>query len=92
MDIYRVAGTEVFVVRGPRGKFDVPAVRAFVADLAPRRREIVVDAGALDASPRGRTTSAADRPKKRRGGTSREGAHDSDQEPVTGEGTGRGAA
>ena len=48
-DIYRVGEAEVFVVRGgPAGEFDVPAVKAFVRIFAPRRGEIVVDAGALD--------------------------------------------
>jgi 16S rRNA processing protein RimM len=48
-DVYRAGGAEVFVVDGgPVGSFDVPAVRAFVRILAPRRGEIVVDADALD--------------------------------------------
>jgi 16S rRNA processing protein RimM len=48
-DVYRVAGAEVFVVKGgPVGEFDLPAVRAFIRVFAPRRGEIVVDADALD--------------------------------------------
>lgn len=48
-DVYRAGGAEVFVVRGgPIGEFDVPAVRAFIRVLAPRRGEIVVDADALE--------------------------------------------
>ncbi len=35
-DIYRVAENDVYVVRGPRGEFDVPAVRDFVLALDPR--------------------------------------------------------
>ena len=52
VDIYRVADNDVYVVRGgPRGEFDVPAVRDFVRIFAPRRGEIVVDAAALDLGP-----------------------------------------
>jgi len=51
-DIYRVGEADVFeVTGGPFGTFDVPAVRAFVRILAPRRGEIVVDAEALDLRP-----------------------------------------
>ena len=51
-DVYRAGGAEVFVVRdGPVGEFDLPAVRAFVRVLAPRRGEIVADADALDLRP-----------------------------------------
>jgi len=51
-DVYRVGGAEVFVVKGGSvGEFDLPAVRAFIRVFAPRRGEIVVDAGALDLPP-----------------------------------------
>lgn len=51
-DIYRVADNDVYVVRGgPRGEFDVPAVRDFIRIFAPRRGEIVVDVAALDLGP-----------------------------------------
>jgi ribosomal 30S subunit maturation factor RimM len=51
-DVYRAGGAEVFVVAGgPRGEFDVPAVRAFIRVFAPRRGEIVVDADALGLAP-----------------------------------------
>ncbi len=51
-DIYRVGENDVYVVRGgPRGEFDVPAVRDFVRIFAPRRGEIVVDAAALELGP-----------------------------------------
>jgi len=51
-DIYRVGETEVFVVGGGTvASFDLPAVRAFIRILAPRRGEIVVDAEALDLRP-----------------------------------------
>lgn len=57
-DVYRVAETEVFVVRGgPVGEFDVPAVRAFIRIFAPRRGEIVVDADALDLDVPGEPAS-----------------------------------
>ncbi len=51
VDIYRVAENDVYVVRGPRGEFDVPAVRDFVESLDPRAGRIVVDAVALDLPP-----------------------------------------
>lgn len=51
-DIYRVGENDVYVVRGgPRGEFDVPAVRDFVRIFAPKRGEIVVDAEALELGP-----------------------------------------
>lgn len=53
VEIYRAGGAEVFVVRGPKGELDVPAVRGIVLDLAPDRGEIIVDLEslALDARP-----------------------------------------
>lgn len=53
VDIYRAGGAEVFVVRGPRGEFDVPGVRGIVTELAPERGAMVVDLEtlALDARP-----------------------------------------
>ncbi len=52
-EIYRVGETEVFLVRGPQGEFDVPGVRGIVVELAPERGEMIVDldALALDARP-----------------------------------------
>jgi hypothetical protein len=50
-DIYRVAENDVYVVQGPRGEFDVPAVRDFVVSLQPRDGALVVDAAALDLPP-----------------------------------------
>ncbi len=48
-DLYRVAQTEVMVIRGgPHGEFDVPIIRSLVRVFAPRRGEIVVDGEALD--------------------------------------------
>ena len=51
VDIYRVAENDVYVVRGPRGEFDVPAVRDFIVSLEPRGGALVVDAEALDLPP-----------------------------------------
>ena len=52
VDVYRVGGAEVLVVRGePYGEFDLPAVRAFIRIFAPKRGEIVVDVAALDLQP-----------------------------------------
>jgi 16S rRNA processing protein RimM len=56
-DIYRVAETEVLVVRGgPAGEFDLPVVQALIRVFDPRGGDIVVDASALglDAGPRTR--------------------------------------
>jgi len=51
VDIYRVAENDVYVVRGPRGEFDVPAVRDFIVSLEPRGGALVVDVEALDLPP-----------------------------------------
>ncbi len=53
VEIYRAGGAEVFVVRGPRGEFDVPGVQGIVTQLAPDSGVIVVDLDslALDARP-----------------------------------------
>jgi 16S rRNA processing protein RimM len=52
VDVYRVAENDVYVVRGgPRGEFDVPAIRDFIRLFAPRRGQIVVDAQALELGP-----------------------------------------
>jgi 16S rRNA processing protein RimM len=62
-DVYRVAENEVYVVGGGAyGTVVVPAVRAFIRIVAPRRGEIVVDAEALDLrAPRSR--GDGDRPR-----------------------------
>ena len=66
-DIYRVGENDVYVVRGgPRGEFDLPAVRDFVRIFAPRRGEIVVDAAALELGPP-RPPRATRPPRPRRG-------------------------
>jgi 16S rRNA processing protein RimM len=78
VDVYRVGGAEVFVVRGePFGEFDLPAVRAFIRIFAPKRGEIVVDVDALALEPappprpprppRTPKTTGAARTKARRG-------------------------
>ena len=50
-DIYRVAENDVYVVRGPRGEFDVPAVRDFVISIDPHGAGLAVDVEALDLPP-----------------------------------------
>jgi 16S rRNA processing protein RimM len=51
IDIYRVAENDVYVVRGPRGEFDVPAVRDFVDSIDPAQRSLVINGLALDLPP-----------------------------------------
>jgi hypothetical protein len=51
VDIYRVAENDVYVVRGPRGEFDMPAVRDFIVSLEPHGGALIVDAEALDLPP-----------------------------------------
>ncbi|MEO8626466.1 MAG: ribosome maturation factor RimM [Candidatus Limnocylindrales bacterium] len=46
-EVFRVGGSEVYVVNGPRGEVLVPAVSAVVKELDPPNRRIVVDAAAL---------------------------------------------
>ena len=46
-EVYRAGEAEVFVVEGPRGEIDVPAVRGIVVSLDPGAGEIVVDTDAL---------------------------------------------
>jgi 16S rRNA processing protein RimM len=46
-DIFRVGGSEVYVVRGPRGEVLVPAVASIVRELVPAEKRIVVDGAAL---------------------------------------------
>jgi 16S rRNA processing protein RimM len=63
-DVYRIGENEVFVVEGGSvAPFDLPAVRAFIRVFAPRRGEIVVDAGSLDLRPAKTRAPDADRPK-----------------------------
>jgi 16S rRNA processing protein RimM len=50
-DIYRVAENDVYLVRGPRGEFDVPAVRDFVVSIEPHGDGLTVDIEALDLPP-----------------------------------------
>ncbi|HLY12804.1 MAG TPA: ribosome maturation factor RimM [Candidatus Limnocylindrales bacterium] len=50
-DIYRVAENDVYLVRGPRGEFDVPAVRDFVVSIEPHGDGLTVDVEALDLPP-----------------------------------------
>jgi len=65
-EIYRAGGAEVFLVRGPEGELDVPAVRGIVLDLAPERGEIIVDMDALDLDARPVDDPDYVRPRDRR--------------------------
>ena len=76
VDVYRVGENDVYVVRGgPRGEFDVPAVRGFIRVFEPREGRIVVDVDALDLGPvkpprppdhRARGAASCDRASARR--------------------------
>ena len=70
VDIYRVAENDVYVVRGPRGEFDVPAVRDFIVSLEPRGGALVVDAEALDL-PAVRPVKPYRAPRPRKGDAAR---------------------
>jgi 16S rRNA processing protein RimM len=73
-DVYRAGESEVYVVRGPAGEFDVPAVRGIVTTFAPERSEIVVDEGALDLeAPPVDAPPAVERPPRKRPRWSRHG-------------------
>lgn len=64
-DIYRVAENDVYIVRGPRGEFDVPAVRDFVVSIEPHGSGLTVDVEALDLPPiRPPRAYRAPRPRK----------------------------
>ncbi len=66
VELYRAGEAEVFVVRGPRGEFDVPGVHGIVVDLAPERGEMVVDLDALDLDARPVEADDYVRPRDRR--------------------------
>lgn len=65
-EIYRAGGAEVFVVRGPRGEFDVPGVRGIVIDLDPAKGRMIVDLEALDLDARPVDDEDYVRPRDRR--------------------------
>jgi len=65
-EIYRAGAAEVFVVRGPEGELDVPAVSAVVVEVAPERGEIVIDGDALDVEARPVDEPDYVRPRDRR--------------------------
>ena len=82
VDIYRVAENDVYVVRGPRGEFDVPAVRDFIVSLEPRGGVLVVDAEALDL-PAVRPVKPYRAPRPRKGDAARlRAAAEAAAEPV----------
>lgn len=80
-DIYRVAENDVYVVQGPRGEFDVPAVRDFVVSLEPAGGALVVDAEALDLPPV-RQPRPYRAPRPRKGDAARARANAEAAEPV----------
>ena len=79
VDIYRVAENDVYVVRGPRGEFDVPAVRDFVISIDPRAGGLVVDVdgarpaagSAAEAVPGAAAAQGRRRPGRKRGRSER---------------------
>ena len=72
-DVYRAGASEVYVVRGPEGEFDVPAVRGIVTAFAPERGEIVVDEAALDLEAPPVDAPAVERAPRKRPRWSRHG-------------------
>lgn len=62
-DVYRAGGAEVFVVRGPRGEFDVPGVRGIVTRLEPHGGGVEVDLDRL--APDARPVDGGERPRPR---------------------------
>ena len=74
-DVYRAGESEVYVVRGPAGELDVPAVRDVVTTFAPERGEIVVNEAVLDlgAAPIEADAAAKSKPPRRRPRWSRHG-------------------
>jgi 16S rRNA processing protein RimM len=59
-DVYRAGSAEVISVGGGTVRpFEMPVVRAFILDWAPREGSIVVDAAALDLQPDGRGSGEA---------------------------------
>lgn len=65
-EIYRAGAAEVFVVRGPDGELDIPAVSAVVVEIAPDRGEMIVDLDALDIDARPVDEPGYVRPRDRR--------------------------
>jgi 16S rRNA processing protein RimM len=62
-DVYRAGAAEVYAVEGgTRGPFDLPSVRDYIVEFAPREGRIVADPVALDLAPADRTP----RPRGRR--------------------------
>jgi 16S rRNA processing protein RimM len=52
-EVYRAGGAEVFLVDGPSGSLDIPAVRSVVVEFRPADGVIVVDTDALGIGDRG---------------------------------------
>ena len=72
-DVYRAGESEVYVVRGPAGEIDVPAVRHVITTFAPERGEIVVDEGVLDLGAPAVDAAPTVKPPRRRPRWSRHG-------------------
>lgn len=54
-DVYRAGAADVYAVEGgPRGPFELPSVRDYIVEFAPREGRIVADPDALDLPPAGR--------------------------------------
>ncbi len=70
-DVYRAGGAEVFVVRGPRGEFDVPGVRGIVTRLEPGGDGMEVDLDRLAPDARPVDDGEHPRPRDRRRGRPR---------------------
>ena len=65
-DVYRAGESEVYVVRGATGEFDVPAVRDVITEFAPQRGELVVDEKVLDLdAPAVEATAKTGAPRRR---------------------------
>ena len=63
-DVYRAGGAEVYLVRGPRGELDIPAVRPVIVELDPPRGVLLVDAEALALDETPERDDAEDRPAR----------------------------
>jgi 16S rRNA processing protein RimM len=62
-EVYRAGAADVYAVEGgPRGPFELPSVRDYIVEFAPREGRIVADPVALDLPPAGRKP----RPRGRR--------------------------
>lgn len=63
-DVYRAGGAEVYVVHGPQGEVDIPAVRNVVIELDPPNGLLLVDADALALDEAPERDDAAEHPAR----------------------------